>query len=90
VSDWGESEEADTTWGTLEACLEGLKDEFDKATARDDWQDVGRRAREIMIDAADLVFEDSMIPPDESAKGRRRKASLRLLLCRPNAWSISC
>jgi hypothetical protein len=63
VIDW--SDQTEVTWPGLEARLGGLKQEFEQGTRMDDWQDVGRRAREIMIDAADLVFETSMVPPGE-------------------------
>ncbi|MEX2555758.1 MAG: hypothetical protein WEB06_09010 [Actinomycetota bacterium] len=60
VADWGQSQEP--TWDSLEARLTGLKTELDAAASQDDLQDVGRRARETIIDAANLVFEDSMVP----------------------------
>jgi hypothetical protein len=43
--------------------LDGLKAEYDAAEILDDLQDVGRRSREILIDAANLVFHDWMVQP---------------------------
>lgn len=65
VADWGEAQEP--TWDSLEARLTGLKTELDVAFTQDDLQDVGRRAREIMIDAANLVFDDSLVPSGQDA-----------------------
>jgi hypothetical protein len=53
------------TWATLQGRLDGLRDELNRATTHDDLQDVGRRAREIIIDAANLVFDESILPPNE-------------------------
>lgn len=54
------------TWATLNGRLEGLRDEFNRASTHDDLQDVGRRAREIIIDAANLVFDDKMVPFEDA------------------------
>lgn len=62
VTDWGSR---GTTWGSLEERLTGLKTELDRAAGLDDLQDVGRRAREIIIDAAAFVFQESMTPANE-------------------------
>jgi hypothetical protein len=53
------------TWATLQGRLDGLRDELNRAATHDDLQDVGRRAREIIIDAANMVFDDSMVPANE-------------------------
>ena len=50
------------SWSDLEHRLDGLKAEFDGAVTLDDLQDVGRRSREILIDAANVAFHDWMLP----------------------------
>ncbi len=53
-----------------------LKDELATASTVDDFQDVGRRCREILIDLAELVFDESMVvrgavmPARNDAKSR--------------------
>ena len=47
-------------------------DELAGAISRDDLQDVGRRAREILIDCAKLLADPSLIPR-EAAEGRMRR-----------------
>ncbi len=61
ITDWGPSNEG-ASWQELEARLEGLKVEFDRAKSLDEFQDTGRRAREILIDAANLAFDELMLP----------------------------
>jgi hypothetical protein len=76
--DWGSDRQ---TWASLEARLDGLKKELDAATDLDDLQDVGRRAREIIIDAANLVFDISMVPDgDDPPKGSDAKRRIELFL----------
>lgn len=53
------------TWATLQGRLDGLRGELNRARTHDDLQDVGRRAREIIIDAANMVFDESMLPDNE-------------------------
>ena len=50
--------------------MNGLKDEIDTAADLDGFQDVGRRCREILKDAANLVFTEAMVPDGEDAPGR--------------------
>jgi hypothetical protein len=50
------------TWADLDARLAGLSAELDGAVSRDDLQDVGRRAREILIDCAALPADPSLVP----------------------------
>ena len=50
--------------------MAGLKNELDSASDLDGFQDVGRRCREIMKDAANVVFDDSMVPNGEDVPGR--------------------
>ena len=60
LTDWGADNEG-VSWQGLEARLDGLKNEFDGASSLDEFQDTGRRAREILIDAANLAFDESMV-----------------------------
>jgi hypothetical protein len=66
--DWSRAD-GSATWASLNGRLEGLRDEFNRATTHDDFQDVGRRAREIIIDAANMVFEESMVPTGQDVPG---------------------
>jgi hypothetical protein len=50
------------TWSGLDARLEELSAELVGAASRDDLQDVGRRAREILIDCAQLLADPSLMP----------------------------
>jgi hypothetical protein len=75
VTDW-HLEGATESWTTVEARLASLKDRFDTALELDDWQDVGRRAREVLIAATNVVFDEGMIgegeatPQEANAKAR--------------------
>ena len=78
VADWGP---ASITWEGLEGRLDGLKTELNGATTLDELQDVGRRAREIIIDAVNLVFDESMVPAGkDSPKVADAKARFDLCL----------
>ncbi len=68
VSDWGAGQDT-PGWSALEVRVEGLKAELEAATTQDDLQDVGRRAREIVIDVANLIFSDWMTPEGEDVPG---------------------
>ena len=59
VSDPGGGE---LTWADLDERLAELSDELDGAMSRDDFQDVGRRSREILIDCAELLADPSLVP----------------------------
>jgi hypothetical protein len=59
LSDWENPAES---WEVIETRLDGLKVEFDGAKTLDDLQDVGRRSREILIDAANVAFHQWMLP----------------------------
>ncbi len=54
-----------TSWPGLEQRLTGLHNELRAADSLDGLQDVGRRAREILIDLAALVWRPDMLPPGE-------------------------
>jgi hypothetical protein len=69
------------TWAGLDARVEGVANELRSATSRDDLQDVGRRCREILIDAAKLLADPSLVPQDcEPPKAGDAKAWLELFL----------
>ena len=69
------------TWADLDARVDELIDELDGAISRDDLQDVGRRAREILIDCAKVLADPSLIPPGKvSPKASDAKAWLELFL----------
>jgi hypothetical protein len=57
------------SWADLERRLDGLKAEFETATTLDDLQDVGRRSREILIDAANVAFHEWMVPEGDAVPG---------------------
>jgi hypothetical protein len=75
VTDW-HPEGGTESWTTVEARLASLKDRLDTAHELDDWQDVGRRAREVLIAATNVVFDEAMIgageatPQEANAKAR--------------------
>jgi hypothetical protein len=80
VTDWGPKPGVEG-WSDLEVRVEGLKQELDAATTQDDLQDVGRRSREIVIDLANLLFSDWMVPKGEDMPGRsdaKRRIDLAL------------
>jgi hypothetical protein len=55
------------TWARVMTRVEGMKVLYDRSLVLDDFQDVGRRCREIINDAATLVWDESMIPEGEPA-----------------------
>ncbi len=78
VSDWGEAPE---TWATLNGRLEELRERVTTAATADDLQDVGRRAREVIIASVNLVFEAEMVPAgDDAPKGADAKNRLEHIM----------
>lgn len=74
IVDWGTDVPG---WGAIEIRLAGLKEEIGSARYLDDWQDVGRRARELVIAAVNLVFDMSMVPSgQEVPKGSDAKTKI--------------
>lgn len=73
LEDWGETQDG---WSELDARIDSLRNELVAGEDLDDWQDVGRRAREIAIDLANLVYAPEMTPKAEpplhgsNAKGK--------------------
>jgi len=53
----------------LEERLVGMRTKLEIAQTLDDFQDVGRRAREILIDLGNLVFDNSMLKVGEQVPG---------------------
>lgn len=69
------------TWGALDARVDGVVTKLRGANSRDDLQDVGRRCREILIDAAKLLADPALVPPgSEAPKAADAKAWLELFL----------
>jgi hypothetical protein len=69
------------TWDELDERLAELADELEGAVSRDDLQDVGRRAREILIDCAQLLADPSLVPSGKvPPKAGDAKAWLDLFL----------
>lgn len=64
VADWGE-ENIDG----LEHRVAELKGRLEAAQSLDDFQDIGRRAREILIALGGLVFDESMVPAGQEVPG---------------------
>lgn len=78
VDDWGGSP---VEWSQLEERLVGLRDEMGGASTLDQYQDVGRRSREILIDVVNLVFEAGMVPEgQELPKAANAKARFDFIL----------
>lgn len=50
------------TWADLDSRVAGLATELSSAATRDDLQDVGRRAREVLIDCAQLLTDPALVP----------------------------
>lgn len=79
VADTGGS--GDLTWSALEDRVEGVVNELRNADSHDDLQDVGRRCREILIDAGKLLASPAIVPAGHDApKAADAKAWLDLFL----------
>ena len=69
------------TWADLDSRVAGLSSELIGAASRDDIQDVGRRAREILIDCARLIADPALVPEGQPIpKSADAKAWLDLFL----------
>lgn len=69
------------TWGALDARIEAVAAKLRSARSRDDFEDVGRRCREILIGVAELVADPSIVPEgSEPPKKGDAKAWLELFL----------
>ena len=69
------------TWAALDTRLTGVVTELATATTQDDLQDVGRRCREVLIDAAKLLADPGSSAPAPTPRSRA--------MPRPG-WSCSC
>lgn len=56
-------------WEAMEDRLQQMIERFTSAVELDDFQDVGRRGRELLIDLANKVFEPSMLPAGQKLPG---------------------
>jgi hypothetical protein len=61
LSDPGSTGQAN--WANVDAEIEAVTARLRTATSREDFKDVGRRCRDILIDAAALLADPSMVPP---------------------------
>jgi hypothetical protein len=69
------------TWAALDSRVDGVVSQLRGASSRDDLQDVGRRCREILIDAAKLLADPTLMPRGrELPKAADAKAWLELFL----------
>jgi len=69
------------SWADLDGRLAGLATELTGAATRDDIQDVGRRAREVLIDCAALLADPGLVPAGQDApKAGDAKAWIDLFL----------
>jgi hypothetical protein len=64
VADWGE----DNIDG-IEHRVAELKGRLEGARSLDDYQDIGRRAREILIALGRLIFDEGMVPSGQAVPG---------------------
>lgn len=60
----------DPTWKSVDARLAEMIGELERGTSTDDWADIGRRCREIVIEAANVAFMDVMVPAGQPIPGR--------------------
>jgi hypothetical protein len=69
------------TWSALDTRVVGIVAELAAATTPDDLQDVGRRCREVLIDAAKLLANPALVPAGvDPPKAADAKAWLDLFL----------
>ncbi len=61
------SDETEPTWDGINTRIAGLIQEYSTARVKDDWQDVGRRSREILIELGKLIADPSFVPIGEQA-----------------------
>jgi hypothetical protein len=60
-----------TEWLSIEQRIAEMKARLEVSVSADDFQDIGRRAREILIDAADLLFRERMLPSETAVPGKK-------------------
>jgi len=59
------SDDTEPSWDGINTRMSGLIQEYSTARGKDDWQDVGRRSREILIDLGKLIADPSFVPVGE-------------------------
>jgi integrase len=68
------------TWKSVDLRIRELTSRQDEATSVDDFQDVGRRSRELIIAAVNVLFNESMVPKGQIVpQGSNAKARLDIL-----------
>jgi hypothetical protein len=68
-------------WADLDTRIVGMSSKLIGAASRDDIQEVGRRAREVLIDCAQLIADPSLVPEGQPLpKAGDAKAWLELFL----------
>lgn len=78
VAEWGPVPE---TWAAVNRRVEELRSRTAEASSTDDYQDLGRRSREIIIAAVNLVFTPEMVPlGDDVPKGADAKNRLEHIM----------
>ncbi len=65
------AERAGADWSAVESRLAETASALTSATTLDDYQDVGRRCREVVADAAAVVFDEAHVPTGEEVPGPR-------------------
>lgn len=61
-----DGEGVEPSWADVDERLADMKTELARATSLDDYQDVGRRCREIVTAAVNMVFADDCVPGGEA------------------------
>lgn len=61
------SDRGEQTWSNIDTRIAGLIHRYSIASDKDDWQDVGRRSREILIDLGKLVADPALVPEGAEA-----------------------
>lgn len=69
IDDLGGLGEQSSDWTQIEGRLASMRQELAQAVSLDDLQDVGRRCREVVIDAARRVFDSTMVPEGTESPG---------------------
>ncbi|MEP6468156.1 MAG: hypothetical protein ABJC24_00135 [Chloroflexota bacterium] len=81
IDDLGALGEQSSDWTQIEGRLASMRQELAQAVSLDDLQDVGRRCREVVIDAARRVFDSTMVPEGTETPGSSdAKAMIGLFL----------